>query len=112
MPGSSETEQVTPETSFACPACKGGLDYSHDVYTCASCEQQYPVLFGIADFRLRSDRYLTLEQERDKARRLNEFAQTASFDELLAHYYEITDDVPLNWPGATRLMCKMHPGRR
>jgi 2-polyprenyl-3-methyl-5-hydroxy-6-metoxy-1,4-benzoquinol methylase len=92
--GSSELEQVTAEISFVCPACKGELDYSNDVYSCGPCKKQYPVLFGIADFRLRSDRYLTLEQERDKARRLNEFAQTTSFEELVAYYYEITDDVP------------------
>jgi len=85
---------VTPGTTFVCPACKGELDYLNDTYSCGPCEQQYPVLFGIADFRLRSDRYLTLEQERDKARRLNEFAQSASFDQLLAYYYELTDDVP------------------
>jgi ubiquinone/menaquinone biosynthesis C-methylase UbiE len=85
---------VTPEPSFVCPACKGELDHAHDAYTCTSCEQQYPVLFGIVDFRLRSDRYLTLEQEREKAGRLDEFAQSASFDQLLAYYYEITDDVP------------------
>lgn len=85
---------VMPEISLVCPVCKGELDYSNDVYSCGSCAKQYPVLFGIADFRLRSDRYLTLEQERDKAERLHKFAQSASFEALLTYYYEITDDVP------------------
>lgn len=79
---------------FVCPACKGELDLSHETYTCISCGGQYPVLFGIPDFRLRPDHYLTLEQEREKAGRLHEYAQSASFQELVAYYYAITDDVP------------------
>jgi len=91
---STGTEQVKPGVSFACPACKGELEHSIDEYTCISCAGQYPVLFGIADFRLRSDRYLTIEQEREKAKRLYEFALTTSFEQLIDYYYSITDDVP------------------
>lgn len=80
--------------SFVCPACKQGLEKEDSAYFCAHCARRYPVLFGIADFRLRSDRYLNLEDERGKARRLDEFAQTSSFEELLVYYYSITDDVP------------------
>ena len=79
---------------FVCPACKGALAAEDAGYHCARCARDYPVLFGIADFRLRSDRYLTLEAERAKARRLHEFGLTTSFDELVAFYYSITDDVP------------------
>jgi SAM-dependent methyltransferase len=52
------------------------------------------VLFGIPDFRARSDRYLSLEEERDKARRLFEFGEHASFRELVQYYYSITFDLP------------------
>jgi len=79
---------------FVCPACKRDLECDDAAYWCVACSRHYPVLFGIADFRLRSDRYLDLDEERAKARRLHEFAQNASFDELLAYYYSITDDVP------------------
>ncbi|NNM20040.1 MAG: class I SAM-dependent methyltransferase [Gammaproteobacteria bacterium] len=51
-------------------------------------------MFGIPDFRLQSDRYLTIEQEREKAGRLHEFSRSASFEELVAYYYSITADVP------------------
>jgi 2-polyprenyl-3-methyl-5-hydroxy-6-metoxy-1,4-benzoquinol methylase len=54
------------------------------------------VLFGIPDFRIRSDRYLSLEEERDKARRLFEFGEHASFQELVQYYYSITFDLPDN----------------
>jgi SAM-dependent methyltransferase len=53
-------------------------------------------LFGIPDFRLRSDRYLSLEDERAKARRLHEFGQSASVEEVLQFYYSITHDLPAN----------------
>ena len=85
---------VELEKLFVCPACKGELVVAEQSYHCSSCKTTYPILHGIPDFRLRSDRYLTLEQERDKAKRLFKFGQTASFEELLAHYYTITDDVP------------------
>jgi len=63
-------------------------------YDCRSCGRTFPVLFGIPDFRLRSDRYLDLAAERRKAARLAEEAARRSFRGLLDFYYEITDDVP------------------
>jgi 2-polyprenyl-3-methyl-5-hydroxy-6-metoxy-1,4-benzoquinol methylase len=50
-------------------------------------------LFGIPDFRLRPDRYLSLKAEREKARRLFEAASRLNFEQLLSYYYSITDDV-------------------
>ena len=47
-------------------------------------------------FRLRSDRYLSLEDERAKARRLYEFGQSASIEELVQFYYSLSDDLPHN----------------
>lgn len=88
------TSKLVTGMCFVCPACKGELDHSDDAYSCGSCEKQYPVLYGIVDFRLRSDRYLTLEQERDKAKHLYEYSRKTSFEELLTHYYNITGDVP------------------
>lgn len=92
---SRPTEQAaTASDLYVCPKCELALTKLPDAYDCASCARHYPVLYGIVDFRLRSDRYLTIEQERDKARRLYEFGLTASFEELVAYYYSITDDVP------------------
>jgi len=79
--------------AFVCPACKLDLESDETAYFCVHCSRHYPVLFGIADFRLRSDRYLDLDEERAKARLLHAFAENATFDELLAYYYSITDDV-------------------
>lgn len=85
---------------LCCPACEGDLASDTAAYSCRACNRIFPILFGIADFRLESDAYLTLQEEREKARRLEEFGKTHGFEELLAFYYEITDDVP---PGLARL---------
>lgn len=79
---------------LACPRCWAAVRLDGAAYLCVSCASTYPVLFGIPDFRLRSDRYLSLEQEREKARRLHEYGQRHTFDEMVAYYYSITDDVP------------------
>ncbi|HAU12545.1 MAG: hypothetical protein CMK83_07715 [Pseudomonadales bacterium] len=86
------TLESSAEFQFVCPACRGSLKTHDESYECASCNRHFPVLFGIPDFRLRSDRYLSLEQERLKATRL---AQSGlDFAAMLDLYYDITDDVP------------------
>lgn len=79
---------------FVCPQCREPVWSSEDSYRCERCARVYPVLFGIPDFRLRSDRYLTLQQEIAKAARLAEAAANRSFEQLVDFYYAITDDVP------------------
>jgi SAM-dependent methyltransferase len=85
-----------PKVPFVCPRCKGAVATEASSYRCCNCGSKYPVLFGIPDFRIRSDRYLSLEEERDKARRLFEFGEDASFKELVQYYYSITFDLPNN----------------
>lgn len=80
--------------AFVCPGCRSGLEQRSQAFVCASCGRSYPILFGIPDFRLRGDRYLSLEAERAKAEALHRLAERASFEAVVAHYYAITDDVP------------------
>ena len=84
---------MSPVLAFVCPQCRLPVQADAQAYRCVPCERSYPVLFGIPDFRLRSDRYLGLEQDRAKAARLADAARTRSFEQLLDFYYEITDDV-------------------
>jgi SAM-dependent methyltransferase len=86
----------TINVPFVCPRCKGALAVEAPSYRCCHCGSKYPVLFGIPDFRIRSDRYLSIEEERDKARRLFEFGEHAPFKELVRYYYSITFDLPDN----------------
>jgi SAM-dependent methyltransferase len=84
------------EFGFVCPLCKGELVANPSSYHCDRCAITYPILFGIPDFRLRSDPYLSLEDERAKARRLFEFGQSASIEEVVRFYYSLSDDLPRN----------------
>jgi SAM-dependent methyltransferase len=88
------TPVLPPTLRLVCPACRQAVRAEPEAYRCGACSRLYPVRLGIPDFRLRSDRYLSLEQEIDKATRLAEAARSRSFEQLLDHYYEITGDVP------------------
>ena len=88
------TTSLPPALRLVCPACRQPVSPATDAYQCTACARVYPVRLGIADFRLRSDRYLDLEQETEKATRLEEAARGRSFEQLLDHYYQITGDVP------------------
>jgi SAM-dependent methyltransferase len=81
-------------TGFLCPECRSPLKESDGGYACGSCDRFFPILFGIPDFRLSGDLYLSLDEERAKAARLHAFAEQHDFRELVAFYYSITDDVP------------------
>jgi SAM-dependent methyltransferase len=89
---------------FVCPRCQGGLSASQTAYRCDRCDVAYPILFGIPDFRLRTDRYLTLDEEREKARKLDLYGRNASFEQLVQYYYSITFDLP---PDRVRLYQKL-----
>lgn len=80
-------------TDFICPACRSSVEPKDDNYACAACGRAYPILFGIPDFRLKGDQYLSLEEEREKAGKLHAYAQNYDFAALVAFYYSITDDV-------------------
>lgn len=93
---------------YLCPACRSPVQRQAESWDCAACAKVYPVLFGIADFRLAPDPYLSLADERAKAARLHGFAQDHSFAETVAEYYRITDDVPPAM--ARRFAAYVHAG--
>jgi SAM-dependent methyltransferase len=79
---------------FVCPACRAAVFRTGEAYRCSACKGEYPILFGIPDFRLRPDAYLSLVDERAKAAKLDQFGRSANFSALVDYYYAITDDVP------------------
>lgn len=79
---------------FVCPQCKKELRQVPDMYHCAGCRRDYPVLCGIADFRLHPDPYISIDDDRRKGQHLFEKSRHQSFVELLRYYYSITPEVP------------------
>lgn len=101
---------LPPSLRLICPACRGPVRRDATSYHCTACTRVYPVRLGVPDFRLRSDRYLDMEQETEKAMRLAESAGSRNFEQLLDRYYEITDDVPA--PLARRYKAAILSGPR
>jgi ubiquinone/menaquinone biosynthesis C-methylase UbiE len=66
-----------------------GLDQGQ---ACARCRRTYPVVAGLLDLRLESDRYLDLDAERAKAERLDALAPATDLLGLSAAYYTLTED--------------------
>ncbi len=85
-----------PRTSdtFRCPRCEGPVTEQEEHFLCAPCEASYPVVCGIPDFRVFPDPYINLEEDREKARKLADKAESMSFLELVDYYFSITPEVP------------------
>ncbi len=77
---------------LACPVCAGDVALSEGAYHCASCGRKFPVRFGIPDFRLAPDPYISIAAEVVKIERLNIAGK--SFLELVRAYYSITPENP------------------
>lgn len=79
---------------FACPLCKGPVEFTSNAYHCSSCGREYPIICGIPDFRVLPDRYISLEDDRRKGERLFAEVTRRNFAEMLDFYYSITPEVP------------------
>jgi SAM-dependent methyltransferase len=79
--------------SFCCPRCKGELESGNNLYRCPECCEDYPVVLGIPDFRVFSDPYISLEDDRKKGIYLYEHSRGLDFEGLLRLYWSITPGV-------------------
>jgi ubiquinone/menaquinone biosynthesis C-methylase UbiE/uncharacterized protein YbaR (Trm112 family) len=79
---------------FVCPVCRGPLEAMRQGYACRHCAREYPIVCGIPDFRLDSDPYIAIEDDRRKGEALFQSGQGHTFEWLLRHYYAITPDDP------------------
>jgi len=72
-----------------CPACRGPLA----ARACRGCGRSFPVVAGLPDLRVASDRFLDLAGERAKAERLAAIASGVDLAGLARAYYAMTPDV-------------------
>jgi hypothetical protein len=79
-----------------CPRCHGGLEERPDAFDCEHCHATYPVVLGIADFRLVPDPWIGLEDDREKARRLEERSRGASLEAMVRTYWSMTPDTSVD----------------
>jgi len=81
---------MAPE--LVCPACRCTLADRSESLRCPTCGREYPVVAGIPDLRLGGDRYLSVDDDRAKARALDEVP--GGFADVLRAYWERTPEVP------------------
>ena len=80
------------EEVLACPVCGRAVRRGADSYRCTGCSRLYPIRYGIPDFRLAPDPYITIE---DEIRKIEGFyAPDRSFTEMVKAYYELTPESP------------------
>src|SRR5947207_13898152 len=82
------------QARFACPRCRGGLHSGEDSYRCSSCGTVFPVIAGIADFRLTPDPWIGIEEDREKALRIEEATRELAFADAVRAYWRMTPDTP------------------
>lgn len=75
---------------LACPRCRGDVSAANDAYDCLACGARFPIVLGIADFRLDPDPWIGLEEDREKARRLDAAARGASLEAMVRTYWSMT----------------------
>ena len=82
------------ETAFACPACRGAVSSAPNAYRCVECGRQFPVVLGVPDFRIEPDPWIGLEDDREKARRLESMTNGASLEAMVRAYWSMTPGTP------------------
>lgn len=81
------------EPLIVCPACRGEVEAGAGLFRCLACAAAYPVRYGIPDFRLWPDPYISVAAELTKIEKLLAPAG-ASFRELLTRYYSLSPENP------------------
>jgi len=87
---------------FVCPRCRGDLASRSDAFTCTRCHSRFPVVLGIPDFRLEPDPWIGLDEDREKARQLEERSRGASLEAMVRTYWSMTPGTPA--PQAARFV--------
>ena len=61
-----------------------------DAYACAACRRRYPIQLGIPDFRLGSDPWLSIEDDRAKGQTLDAQTRNSTLRETVEAYWAMT----------------------
>ena len=80
--------------TLVCPNCKGGLARDDDGLGCGSCGARYPVVAGIPDCRILPDPWISIPDDRAKARRLAGLTGGLDFPAAVQAYWDITPETP------------------
>lgn len=77
-----------------CPRCHGPLRPESECFDCSACAAVYPTIAGITDFRMTEDPWISLEDDRAKARRLEAETAGMPFEDIVRAYWRMTPETP------------------
>jgi SAM-dependent methyltransferase len=77
-----------------CPRCRGELTAAPEAFACDRCASRFPVVLGIPDFRLVPDPWIGLDEDREKARRLEAGSRGTSLEAMVRTYWSMTPGTP------------------
>lgn len=92
------------EIKFCCPACRSDLERLESAYRCVTCRTEFPVVMGIADFRLGISDQTRAEELKRLEPIVARYEKSASFrDFMAAHIRQHTQpglvDLELDYVG-------------
>lgn len=80
--------------TLACPRCKAPLAPGPEAYGCARCGTEYPVVAGVPDCRVEPDPWISIPDDRAKARRVEALTAGVDFATAVRMYWDITPETP------------------
>jgi ubiquinone/menaquinone biosynthesis C-methylase UbiE/uncharacterized protein YbaR (Trm112 family) len=93
-PHNSSTVDQRSALQYCCPLCKGELESSPESYRCASCKRDFPIVWGIPDFRVFPDPYISIPDDHAKGLKLAARYETENVEALMRYYWSMTPDTP------------------
>lgn len=92
-PTTSIRIDASGESDLVCPACHEDLASLERGRSCVKCDRFYPLVAGLLDLRLQSDRYLDLESERAVAQELAAIEASTNAIGLAERYFSSRPEV-------------------
>lgn len=80
--------------NLCCPKCKGQIQRSAESYNCIDCSKDFPIMYGIPDFRLFGDPYLGFENDYSRTKLVAENMDRFDFAGLLRFYWSNSPETP------------------
>ncbi len=79
---------------LVCPRCRGSVSAAPEAFSCLRCDQTYPIVAGIPDFRVAPDPWIDLEADRAKGVQLECETEGLDFEAMVRAYWAMTPDTP------------------
>jgi SAM-dependent methyltransferase len=88
------TVAALPGVTLACPRCHTPLARDGEGYQCPRGDGRYPVVAGVPDCRILPDPWISIPDDRAKARRVETLTADADFPAAVRTYWSITPETP------------------